>query len=215
MNVMEKAATPAKRPGRPLSFDREEVLGKAMLEFWRTGYETTSISDLTRAMGVTAPSLYSAFGDKEGLFLECVQHYNSLGPKSADEMIAEAPSAREAARLLLESSAQWFTQPDSPPGCLIASSASTGSEASGTVRAALTKVRHDLRDALRAKAEQDIEQGRLPATAKSGALASMAVALIQGMSTLARDGARHEDLREVVRTCLTAWPNPKRIGKRS
>ena len=61
--------------GRPLSFDRNVALRQAMLTFWRYGYETTSVSDLTTAMGITAPSLYTAFGDKKQLFLEAVRLY--------------------------------------------------------------------------------------------------------------------------------------------
>ena len=50
--------------GRPRSFDREEALRAALEQFWRVGYEETSIAMLTSAMGVTPPSLYAAFGDK-------------------------------------------------------------------------------------------------------------------------------------------------------
>ena len=72
--------------GRPLSFDRDTALEKAMLTFWRHGYETSSIVDLTTAMGVTAPSLYSAFGDKKRLFLEAVKRYAG-DPKAMAERI--------------------------------------------------------------------------------------------------------------------------------
>ena len=47
-----------RKTGRPLSFDRDAALEQAMLTFWRHGYESTSIVDLTTAMGITAPSLY-------------------------------------------------------------------------------------------------------------------------------------------------------------
>ena len=61
-----------RRTGRPLSFDRDAALRQAMLTFWRHGYETTSVAELTAAMGVSAPSLYTAFGDKKQLFLEAM-----------------------------------------------------------------------------------------------------------------------------------------------
>jgi AcrR family transcriptional regulator len=59
--------------GRPRSFDRDDALRRAMLLFWRHGYDATSISLLTEAMGIGAPSLYAAFGDKRALFKEALE----------------------------------------------------------------------------------------------------------------------------------------------
>ncbi|XBS71837.1 helix-turn-helix domain-containing protein [Acerihabitans sp. KWT182] len=50
--------------------------------FWLRGYETTSLAELLRAMKVTTPSIYSAFGDKEHLFLEALARYIA-GPGGA------------------------------------------------------------------------------------------------------------------------------------
>lgn len=61
--------------GRPREFDRTEALNKAMLLFWRKGYTATSMSDLYEAMGIKSPSLYAAFGSKENLYDEVLQHY--------------------------------------------------------------------------------------------------------------------------------------------
>ncbi len=195
-----------KRPGRPLSFDREQVLDRAMYQFWKTGYETTSVSDLTSAMGITAPSLYTAFGDKESLFLECVARYSNPGPKTSAESIAEAASARQAAQALLEVAAAWFTKPGGPAGCLVASAASSGSESAERVRAALKQVRESTRKALQKRAERDIREERLPPGTNARALASMTMAVMQGMSTLARDGASRAMLQEVVQATMTGWP---------
>ena len=178
-----------------------------MRQFWSTGYETTSVADLTHAMGITAPSLYTAFHDKESLFLECVARYSNPGPKPTAELIAEAPSARQAALTLLEAAAHWFTQPGAPAGCLVASAASTGSTASRKVRAALKQVRQDTQVALQKRAERDIHEGYLPRTASPRALAAMTMAMVQGMSTLARDGAEREMLHAVAETSLAAWPS--------
>ena len=207
MFIMETLEPPfVKRRGRPLSFDRDKALEAAILQFWRTGYETTSVSDLTRAMKITAPSLYTAFGDKESLFLECVNRYANPGPKSTPELIAEAPSARHAAQDLLEGAARWFTQRDAPAGCLVASAASSGSIHSERVRAALKDVRDANQKALCERAKRDIHEGRLPRTANPQALASMTMALVQGMSTLARDGAHQKSLLDLARTAMNAWP---------
>lgn len=210
MKTMKLAPTlTAKRPGRPLSFDREKALRAAMVLFWRTGYETTSVADLTEAMGITAPSLYTAFQDKETLFLECVQKYIDLAEQTDSSLVSEPASAREAAQMLLEFSARWFTQPDAPAGCLVASAASSGSSSSERVRAALKKVRKGSQKALRKKVEQDIRTGSLPETTNARALALMTIAVVQGMSTLARDGASRSSLFELVTVAMAAWPKSR------
>ena len=61
--------------GRPREFDTQEALSKAILVFWEKGYRGTSLDDLTEAMEINRPSLYSAFGDKQQLFLMAVDQY--------------------------------------------------------------------------------------------------------------------------------------------
>ena len=119
--------SPRRRTGRPRSFDRDVALERAMLSFWRHGYETTSIADLTAAMGITAPSLYSAFGDKKRLFFEAMDRYAG-NPASLAEGLAAARTARDAAHGMLASAAVAFTDEVTPKGCLLASAAASGSD---------------------------------------------------------------------------------------
>src|ERR1700722_13329544 len=62
--------------GRPREFDLDRALERAMLVFWRKGYEGASMSDLTASLGVTKPSLYAAFGAKEQLFRAVLDRYD-------------------------------------------------------------------------------------------------------------------------------------------
>ncbi len=97
-----------RKKGRPLSFDRDAALEKAMLTFWRYGYETTSIVDLTTAMGVSAHSLYTAFGNKKQLFLEAVRLYAG-DLEAMGRAINSAPTSRQAAHELLTGAAIAYT----------------------------------------------------------------------------------------------------------
>ena len=85
---MEKVAT----RGRPREFDTDEALGHALRLFWQKGYEGTSLSDLTEAMGITRPSLYAAFGNKENLFSLALDLYEKDKLAYIGEAV-EAPTA--------------------------------------------------------------------------------------------------------------------------
>lgn len=203
MKQTERA--PRRKIGRPLSFDREAALHQAMLLFWRHGYESTSLSDLTAAMGVTAPSIYAAFGDKKGLFREAVGRYLS-GPTTSESIIADAETALEAARGLLQSAAASFTIVDHPPGCLLATSAISCSAAAADVQRELADIRRSIEARLQSRIVRAIESGEMGAETDVDALAGHIMAVIQGMSTLARDGATREKLMRVAATALRSWP---------
>jgi AcrR family transcriptional regulator len=194
-----------RKPGRPLGFDRDAALHKAMLLFWRHGYEATSVSDLTRTMGITPPSLYTAFGDKKGLFLEAVRLYTS-GPVTSESIIDEAPTAREAALGLLRASAVAFTGDKTPAGCLLASSAISCSASAADVQRALAKIRHGVEERLCRRIAADPALRKVRPKIDAEALAAHIMAVIQGMSTLARDGATRAKLLRVASTAMMAWP---------
>lgn len=196
--------TPRKK-GRPLSFDREQALTKAMLLFWRHGYEATSLNDLTAALEVKPSSIYSAFGDKRGLFLEAVGLYLS-GPVTANTIIDNAATARDAARELLRVAAMGYTGEQTPPGCLLASSAISCSAAADDVKEELAAIRRGIEARLRDKIVWSIDNGQLPADTQADTLAGMTMAVIQGMSTLARDGATRDKLLKVAETAMRVWP---------
>ena len=204
--VMETAEAPVKRrPGRPLSFDRDAALHHAMLLFWRHGYEATSINDLTAAMQITPPSLYTAFGDKKQLFFEAVQRYMS-GPVTSASIIDDAPTAREAAKGLLKAAAIGFTGSSTPAGCLVASSAISCTAGAADVQTALSEIRLNIEKQLQTKIKLDNKKQRPSQKVDAGAMAGYVMALIQGMSTLARDGASRTKLMTVADAAMRAWP---------
>ena len=199
--------TPAKRrTGRPLSFDRDAALEQAMLAFWRHGYETTSIAELTAAMGISAPSIYTAFGDKRRLFLEAVRRYAG-DPAAMERSLAAAPSARDAVHKLLLTTATAFTGEATPPGCLLASATATGSDAAADIRSAVSEVRRGVADRIAARIDRDTAAGILPVATDSAALSDLVLAIVQGMSVLARDGVPRERLVRLVDRAMLAWPD--------
>lgn len=176
-----------------------------MLTFWRHGYETTSIADLTTAMGISTPSLYGAFGDKKRLFLETAQLYAGDSNATA-KAIDAAITAREAARDMLAGAVVGYTGETTPPGCLLASATASGSAASRDVQDAVADIRRFVIDRLRSRIESDVSTGVLPRTTDAPALAGLVMTIMQGLSVLARDGMDRTSLQAIATTALEAWP---------
>ena len=195
-----------RKSGRPLSFDKDAALHQAMLLFWRHGYEATAISDLTAAMGITPPSLYSTWGDKKRLFMAALALYLS-GPVTSRSIIKCAPTARDAAGGLLQAAVIGFTAADLPSGCLLATAAISCSWRAADVQAELCAIRRAIEAQLCARIAQDRATGTLPPECDPEALAGHVMAVIQGLSTLARDGAPREKLVRVADAAMAGWPD--------
>lgn len=179
--------------GRPRLFDREEALDKAMELFWERGFETTSLSDLTTALGIAPASFYAAFGNKEQLFLETVKRYDTKFGALDEHTLDGVRSVKELVRRALTSAAEAFTVRGKPHGCMVISSATNCS--SEVVEGAMRRQRIRNEKALEKKL-LELNATRPKATAK------FVATMIQGMSIQARDGATRVHLLEMIDAAL-------------
>jgi AcrR family transcriptional regulator len=194
------------RSGRPRTFDRDQALERAIMVFWEHGYDATSIAQLTEALGIGAPSLYAAFGNKRELFAEVLDRYLRTYGAFTERALTEEPNARGAIERLLREAASAYTGPDHPRGCLLISATTNCSPQSADIAARLVDIRSRGARALEAKIAADTRTGELPAGTNPHALATFYAVVIHGMSALARDGASRTDLEQVAASALRAWP---------
>jgi TetR/AcrR family transcriptional regulator, transcriptional repressor for nem operon len=103
---------------RPRTFDPHDVLLAARQIFWRKGYQSTSLDDITEATGLTKPSLYAAFGDKASLFLKVLDHYHEQLIRRSERILSEAPNARAAVEAWLTSLLPICSGEKGRNGCL-------------------------------------------------------------------------------------------------
>ncbi|VXC37618.1 Transcriptional regulator, TetR family [Nocardioides sp. AX2bis] len=181
--------------GRPRSFDRDAALAAALEQFWRAGYEETSIATLTAAMGLTPPSLYAAFGNKQRLFEEASTLYFERTCEAVDSAAA-LPSTREAIARILDDTAHAHTNPETPAGCLMLTDPRLDAQ------------REVLRQRLKDRLDQGVRDHDLAAEANTDHLASFLVAVLRGMSGCARDGGTREDLLAIAGTAMATLPAP-------
>lgn len=203
------AAAARKPRGRPRSFDRDVALEKAMEVFWSKGYEATSISDLTEAMGINPPSLYAAFGDKERLFLAAVQRYQE--DRGASCPYCDEPTARGAIERLLTYMAEELTANTHPRGCMVMMAAATATSASRELQATLASNRAESRARVRERIERGIRDGDVPAGTDAGALADFYGTILTGMSMQARDGATRKSLLATVERAMSLFPAVQKV----
>lgn len=203
---------PTRSRGRRPTFDREQALATALDLFWRHGYDGVSIADLTKAIGIAAPSLYHAFGGKADLYREALRRYASVGLRPED--IDLAVSGKDAARAMLEHGIAAVTTPGRPSGCMVSSGLLMTSADNADLAAELTRMRAASRAALERRIRRDVEDGVLPSATDPVALARFVIAVLQGISVQALDGAAATDLFPIVVHVLEAWPHASRSGHR-
>ncbi len=164
-----------------------------MEQFWRDGYEETTVARLTKAIGITAPSLYSAFGDKDQLFREAADCYFDGVAQQTDRALAR-PTARQGIAELLQLTAAAHSDPTTPPGCFM------------LAEPRLAERRTVLRQRIADRIEQGVREGDLPADTDPDHVAGFVMAVLTGMSARARDGGNAEDLEAIVELALAALP---------
>lgn len=191
--------------GRPRSFCKDQALDRALEVFWRKGFEGASICDLTEAMGINPPSLYSAFGNKEQLFRQALDRYAEVYAERRREILA-APSAREAMEALLRDAARSLTDKSRPVGCLYVQAIAGASEHAACIREMLKSKREDSEREIRDRLRRAKAEGELPEDVDPAALARYVTTVAQGMSVQAAGGATRKELDRVVDLALGAWP---------
>lgn len=202
--------------GRPREFDVDKALDQALQVFWLKGYEGASLSDLTEAMGITRPSLYAAFGNKETLFRKAVDRYQGWA-KDAQCRALNAPTSREAVEQVMRMAAEWHTDACHPRGCMIVQGTmACGSDAEALREEMMSRCAEGML-AMQERLERAKLEGDLPADADPAALARYINTVLRGMSVDAANGANRQDLYATIEIALRAWPvneaHPNRVAK--
>ena len=192
--------------GRPREFCVDQALAAALRVFWSKGYEGASMADLTEAMGITKPSLYAAFGNKEQLFAKALDLYEREKMDYVGKALAE-PTARKVAEHLLRGALENQTSSCEPKGCLgVITSVACGSEAE-SIRESVLERSALARRACVERLELAKQEGDLPAHIDAEGLTSHLYAVMQGMAVQAGAGATREELERLVATSLSMWPS--------
>lgn len=181
-------------------FDMDAALDAAMIQFWRDGYADTSLDDLSRATGLNRSSIYSSLGDKDTLFVRCLDLYAARFGQKYDAALSCAASEPVAAlRAFFDVTLERIADPELPDGCLMAQSAMAIPVLSPRVAA-------------HAKQALGFQLRRLRAALKAGRLTDQdaevfavhAAAVNQSLAVMSRAGASPAQLLAIVGVTIDA-----------
>jgi AcrR family transcriptional regulator len=203
VEIEDDGAVPRRRRGRPRQFDPEAVVSAARRIFWIKGYEGASIEELSAAMGISRPSLYAAFGSKEGLFDKVVDEIaaeNFAFMRLALEQIC----ARDVAAHMLRGA---IGVPDGiARGCLELIGCVAGGPQDISVRANVIDRNAAARRALAARLEKAKQEGDLPAACDAQSISSWLFAVMQGLIVQAACNVDRSTLLRIVDLTMATWP---------
>jgi TetR/AcrR family transcriptional repressor of nem operon len=189
---------------RPKEFDRDAALQQAMKTFWTRGYEGTSVVDLTAAMGISRSSLYETFGDKQDLFIEALGRYQNITEGKRAALLAAAGSVKQGMAGLLKGVIDFALDKDLPGGCFYTNTATALGTLDDKVRVLIQAEAARLEDDLAAFFARGQGRGELVPGRDPRALARFFVAVIRGMSVIARISGDRKALEDMAEVALAA-----------
>ncbi|WP_208379484.1 TetR/AcrR family transcriptional regulator [Psychromonas algicola] len=184
-----------KKIGRPRAFDKNEALTAAMKVFWIKGYDGASMKDLTSAMKINSPSLYSVFGDKHALYLASIDNYTKNNPASPLVIFESEPNIEKAIRAFMKAALDSATKNEfGTLGCFLSSSVAT---TAGVVDGVQEKLKTAILEAdarLVKRFEFEKQNGVLASDFPSEERARLMFDLRQGYTFRARAGLKSDSM---------------------
>jgi TetR/AcrR family transcriptional repressor of nem operon len=185
---------------RPRSFDTDQALDLARDVFWRKGFQSTSLDDITAATGLAKPSLYAAFGDKNAMFLKVLERYHASIVADAERILNEGASAREAIERWLKGFVPFCSGVKGIRGCLSVNTAADGASDQKEVRNRVERFNRKLEQLLSKRLRAD--RAQFSDTFDPDVSAHTIMAIYLGLMVLAKDAPDAARVRATLNQAL-------------
>jgi TetR/AcrR family transcriptional regulator, transcriptional repressor for nem operon len=192
---------------RPREFDEKVVLDAAVQCFWARGYESTSVKDLMERTGLTAASLYNAYGDKRAMFRTALDHYieNSIGVRIRR---CEALPPRDAIRSFFDDILRRSLNDRERKGCMVVNSALEMAPHDPEFRETIAETLKRIESFFLACVEKGQADGTITSSRPAVGLAQHLVGVLMGVRVLARVRPERALLDGAIGTALTSLDGP-------
>jgi AcrR family transcriptional regulator len=186
----------AKRaPGRPQAFLPEDALDRAVEMFWEHGYEGVDVERIARAVHVTKPALYRAFGDKPTLLLKAVERCAMTYRAPMIAAFQAEPDIHKAVTAFCQAAVNTATG-ESRSGCMMAAAVLGQSERVAEIRSYVAKGLTATADIFAQRFEREMEAGHLTRTLSARVRGRALIDLMQGLMLRAKAGNARKELMQ-------------------
>lgn len=186
--------------GRPRTFDQPAALAAAMDQFWRRGYEATSVRDLADAMSITGASLYNAFGDKRSLFRRCLDAYvDTYARKRIAELDASDNPIR-GIRAFFDDLVKASLR--DRRGCLLVNSAMEVAPWDAEFATLIEECLLEIEDGFYRALKRLPVSGPRQSSGNERSTARLMLSTVMALRVLARAGGEEERLRSIARSAV-------------
>ena len=190
--------------GRPLQFDPDASLERAMETFWAQGYEATSMQDLLRAMNLSKSSLYQFYGNKQNLFERCLAHYCSVQTAQMRRQLDASDSGVAFIEDLFRQTARGAGETSGRRGCLLMNTASELGSRVPWVGDPVATGKHAFSEVFRAAILRAQQEGDVPFEHNAESLALYLVSSMSGLRTQLKAGTSVEQADAIIDAVLRA-----------
>ena len=193
---------------KPRQYDEEEVLTHAMNTFWARGFAATSVEHLVAATGLNRSSLYHAFGDKSGLFMAALSHYERV---VTSEVLADLERGNAGVGAIKRTFDRVIENQSSAQerwGCLMNNTATELGPHDQQVGEVVQRHLQRFEAAILGALERGQAAGEVAADARLRDVARALTATLQGLLVMAKGSSSPAVLRSVARASLASIPKP-------
>ncbi len=190
--------------GRPIEFNPAVALDAAMQLFWRRGYESSSLQELIKTMGLSKSSFYQTFKSKHLLFQRCIQHFQLTMSAEMEAHLEKSDSGRDYINALFHSVANEINGPNAHRGCLLMNTASEFSQTDSEIAKLVSSSIEKFIDLFETAIKQAQQQGEIPSSKNSRALATYLASSMGGLRNMVKAGADQKTAKKIADITLSA-----------
>lgn len=185
---------------RPVEFEYNDVLTNAMEQFWREGFEASSVQKLLDVTGINRGTLYNSFGDKDTFFKACLDHYNKLIAKDLDASLNNADLAPWAAiEKYFDLAVLSVSNKQRSMGCLLVNSLCESINYNKEIQKIVRNSFAVARKALVKRLKDAEKDGKLKSGASVEFAADLLLNTLYGLRVNSRDAKPVKQLAEIVK----------------